>query len=70
MRINDAARLADELRCMNQEKERKLLEAQSKDTSEVSALKGGRKTMIKMEIRIREIETELDAESRRNTDAF
>merc|ERR1712223_2133019 len=58
----DAARLADELRCeqelsMALEKERKLLEAQCKDTgaradeAEVSALKGGRKAMIKMETR-------------------
>merc|ERR1712039_58541 len=77
----DAARLADELRCeqelsMALEKERKLLEAQCKDTgaradeAEVSALKGGRKAMIKMETRIRELESELDAESRRNTDVF
>merc|ERR1712189_109781 len=29
---------------------------------------GGRKAMIKMETRIRELESELDAESRRNTD--
>merc|ERR1711879_437162 len=53
-----------------------LLEAQCKDTgaradeAEVSALKGGRKAMIKMETRIRELESELDAESRRNTDVF
>merc|ERR1711885_33937 len=77
----DAARLADELRCEQElsialEKERKLLEAQCKDTgargdeAEVSALKGGRKAMIKMETRIRELESELDAESRRNTDVF
>merc|ERR1712003_312286 len=77
----DAARLADELRCeqelsMALEKERKLLEAQCRDTgaradeAEVSALKGGRKAMIKMETRIRELESELDAESRRNTDVF
>merc|ERR1712243_248057 len=72
----DAARLADELRCeqdlaMNLEKDRKLLEAQCKDAAtradeaEVNALKGGRKAMIKMETRIRELESELDAESRR-----
>merc|ERR1719325_311793 len=77
----DAARLADELRCeqelsMALEKDKKLLEAQCKDTgaradeAEVSALKGGRKAMIKMETRIRELESELDAESRRNTDVF
>merc|ERR1712244_62223 len=40
------------------------------DEAEVSALKGGRKAMIKMETRIRELESELDAESRRNTDVF
>merc|ERR1712158_238897 len=72
----DAARLADELRCeqelaMNLEKDKKLLEAQCKDAAtradeaEVNALKGGRKAMIKMETRIRELESELDAESRR-----
>merc|ERR1712111_105632 len=75
----DAARLADELRCEQElaialEKDKKLLEAQCKDTgaradeAEVNALKGGRKAMIKMETRIRELESELDAESRRNTD--
>merc|ERR1719361_158268 len=77
----DPARLADELRCeqelaMNLEKDKKLLEAQCKDTgsradeAEVNALKGGRKAMIKMETRIRELESELDAESRRNTDVM
>merc|ERR1712096_295357 len=75
----DAARLADELRCeqdlaMNLEKDKKLLEAQCKDAgaradeAEVNALKGGRKAMIKMETRIRELESELDAENRRNGD--
>merc|ERR1712055_157626 len=75
----DAARLADELRCeqdvaMNIEKDKKLLEAQCKDAgaradeAEVNALKGGRKAMIKMETRIRELESELDAESSRNGD--
>merc|ERR1711874_171051 len=75
----DAARLADELRCgqdvaMTLEKDKKLLEAQCKDAgaradeAEVNALKGGRKAMIKMETRIRELESELDAESRRNGD--
>merc|ERR1712003_455778 len=62
----DAARLADELRCeqdlaMNLEKDKKILEAQCKDAAtradeaEVNALKGGRKAMIKMETRIREL---------------
>merc|ERR1712061_513475 len=40
------------------------------DEAEVNALKGGRKAMIKMETRIRELESELDAESRRNTDVL
>merc|ERR1712168_1672679 len=75
----DAARLADELRAeqdfaMNLEKDRKLLEAQCKDAqsradeAEVNALKGGKKAMMKMETRVRELESELDAESRRNGD--
>merc|ERR1719281_2390660 len=77
----DAARLADELRCEQElaialEKDKKLQEAQCKDTgaradeAEVNALKGGRKAMIKMETRIRELESELDAESRRNNDVL
>merc|ERR1711973_789196 len=76
----DAARLADELRCeqdtaMTLEKDRKLLEAQCKDVqtradeAEVSALKGGKKAMMKMETRIRELESEVDAENRRLGDA-
>merc|ERR1712121_616753 len=75
----DAARLADELHAeqdlaMNLEKDKKLLEAQCKDAAaradeaEVNALKGGRKAMIKMETRIRELESDLDAEGRRNAD--
>merc|ERR1712121_321925 len=75
----DAARLADELRAeqdlaMMLEKDKKLLEAQCKDAAaradeaEVNALKGGRKAMIKMETRIRELESDLDAENRRNAD--
>merc|ERR1719499_2375466 len=54
--------------------DKKLLEAQCKDAAaradeaEVNALKGGRKAMIKMETRIRELESELDAETRRNGD--
>merc|ERR1719516_512024 len=77
----DAARLADELRseqdaAMSLEKDKKLLEAQCKDAAvradeaEVSALKGGRKAMIRMETRIRELESDLDAESRRHADIF
>merc|ERR1711974_483666 len=76
----DAAHLADELRQEQElaqtfEKDRKLLECQAKDMqqrldeSESNALKGGKKAMNKMETRIRELESELDAESRRFGDA-
>merc|ERR1711978_150272 len=76
----DAARLADELRneqdlAQTYEKDRKLLECQAKDMqqrldeAETNALKGGKKAMNKMETRIRELESELDAENRRLSDA-
>merc|ERR1712083_1271833 len=76
----DAARLADELRAEQEnaqglERERKLLEAQAKDMqarlddAEQNALKGGKKAMSKLESRIRELESEMDAESRRLGDA-
>merc|ERR1719430_1019623 len=76
----DAARLADELRgeqevSMALDRDKKLLEAQVKDASarldeaEQNALKGGKKAIAKMETRIRELESEFDAESRRNGDA-
>merc|ERR1712038_2000922 len=76
----DAARLADELRseqdlAQNLERDRKLLEAQVKDLynrcdeAETNALKGGKKAIAKMETRIRELESEVDAESRRFGDA-
>merc|ERR1712027_59199 len=76
----DAARLAEELRgeqdvAQQMEKARKILEAQSKDLqqrldeAETNALKGGKKAMNKMETRIRELESELDAENRRQADA-
>merc|ERR1712122_438539 len=75
----DAARLADELRneqdmAQGFERERKLLECQVKDmqarldNAETNALKGGKKAMNKMEPRIRELESEVDAESRRMAD--
>merc|ERR1719290_265178 len=60
---------------MNLEKDKKLLEAQCKDAgaradeAEVTALKGGKKAMLKMETRVRELESELDAEARRFGDA-
>merc|ERR1712193_533027 len=76
----DAARLADELRgeqdmAQAYEKDRKLYECQLKDMqqrldeAETNALKGGKKAMNKMETRIRELESELDAENRRFADA-
>merc|ERR1739838_283736 len=77
----DAARLADELRgeqdvAADLEKTKKLLEAQCKDAqsradeAEVNALKGGKKAMLKMETRIHELESELDAENRRLADGM
>merc|ERR1711893_537006 len=76
----DAARLADELRAEQDmaqalERERKLLEAQVKDIqsrvdeAQANALKGGKKAMTRMDTRIRELESELDAETRRSSDA-
>merc|ERR1711884_593449 len=76
----DAARLAEELRAeqevaMMLERDKKLLEAQVKDAqarmdeAEQTALKGGKKAVAKMETRIRELESELDAENRRLGDA-
>merc|ERR1711920_1022200 len=73
----DAARLADELRAEQDaaqglERERKLLDAQVKDMqsrvdeAQTQALKGGKKAMTKMDTRIRELESELDAEDRKN----
>merc|ERR1739846_50165 len=76
----DAARLAEELRgeqdiAAGFERERKLLDCQVKDCqtrlddAEANALKGGKKAMNKMETRIRELESEVDAEQRRMGDA-
>merc|ERR1719412_2152695 len=76
----DAAHLAEELRneqklAQSIEKDRKVLEAQAKDMqqrldeAEANALKSGKKAMNKMETRIRELESELDAENRRHGDA-
>merc|ERR1712195_223778 len=77
----DAARLADELRAEQElaqvyERDRKLFECQVKDMqarldeAETNALKGGKKAMNKMEGRIRELESEVDAEARRCGDAI
>merc|ERR1711878_32858 len=76
----DAARLTEELRSEQEaaqglERQRKLLEAQVKDMqckldeAEQNALKGGKKAMGKMDSRIRELESEVDAENRRLNDA-
>ena len=76
----DAARLADELRQEQEvaqvfERDRKLLECQLKDVqqrldeAETNALKGGKKAMNKMESRIRELQSEMDAEQRRFADS-
>merc|ERR1712106_246583 len=76
----DAARLADELRgeqdiSMMLERNIKLLESQVKDAqnrldeAEQNALKSGKKAMAKMDTRIRELCSELDAENRRCADA-
>merc|ERR1711884_154854 len=78
--MTGAARLAEELRAEQDvaagfERERKLLECQVKDCqtrlddAEANALKGGKKAMNKMETRIRELESEVDAEQRRMGDA-
>merc|ERR1711997_689026 len=74
-----AARPADELRqeqdlAQCYEKDRKLLECQVKDCqqrlddAEANALKGGKKAMNKMDTRIRELNSEIDAENRRFAD--
>merc|ERR1712184_167119 len=76
----DAARLADELRTEQElaqvfERDRKLYECQVKDMqgrldeAETNALKGGKKAMNKMETRIRELESEMEAEARRYADS-
>ena len=76
----DAARLAEELRAEQDlasqlERDRKVGEAQVKDLqgrvdeAEMNALKGGKKAMNKMETRIRELESETDAENRRLADS-
>merc|ERR1719175_339279 len=60
---------------LSYEKDRKLYDCQLKDLqqrldeAETNALKGGKKAMNKMETRIRELGSELDAENRRFADA-
>ncbi|XP_011682897.1 myosin-16 isoform X3 [Strongylocentrotus purpuratus] len=78
--IADATRLADELRTEQEhsvqiEKFRKSLEVQIKDMqvrldeAEAAALKGGRRTIEKLEARLRDLEGELEMEARRRSDA-
>merc|ERR1712203_1230948 len=75
----DAARLADELRAeqeeaLNLKRNRSLHEAQVKDMqakldeADMNALKGGKKAMNKLESRIRELQSELEAENRRHAE--
>ncbi|KHJ96159.1 myosin head [Oesophagostomum dentatum] len=76
----DATRLAEELRqeqehSQHNERMRKGLEQQLKemqvrlDEAEAAALKGGKKVIAKLEQRVREVESELDAEQRRYQEA-
>ncbi|WKX94490.1 hypothetical protein Q1695_011624 [Nippostrongylus brasiliensis] len=76
----DASRLAEELRqeqehALHNDRLRKGLEQQLKemqvrlDEAEAAALKGGKKVIAKLEQRVREVESELDAEQRRYQDA-
>merc|ERR1711902_195736 len=79
--LSDTNEQLSDLICQNQEmaqafeKDRKLYECQLKDMqqrldeAETNALKGGKKAMNKMETRIRELESELDAENRRYADS-
>merc|ERR1712029_117381 len=75
----DAARIADELRAeqesaMGLSKGRKLAEIQVKDMrtkldeADVNAPKGGKKAINKLESRIRELQSELEAENRRHAE--
>ena len=72
----DCARLAEELRAEQElavslDRDKKLLDTQVKDAqtrldeAEQNALKGGKKAVAKMETRLRELESEMDAENRR-----
>jgi len=76
----DAARLADELRAeqehaQNQEKMRKSLEVQVKELqvrleeAETNAIKATKKTIAKLEARVKELEVLYDDEARRHGDA-
>ncbi|QQP57772.1 Myosin heavy chain 1, partial [Caligus rogercresseyi] len=75
----DAARLAEELRVEQEtaqlkEKDRRAMEFQVKDMqvkldeAEQLAMKGGRKVVQRLEVKIRELESQLDEEQRRHVD--
>merc|ERR1719232_724018 len=64
----DAARLADELRA-EQEMAQSLEREKRVDEAQTKALKGGKKAMTRMDTHIRELESEMDAENRRNADS-
>merc|ERR1712012_126705 len=64
----DLDEMTNEARLSEDKAARAMVDAARADEAEVSALKGGRKAMIKMETRIRELESELDAENRRHAD--
>ncbi|MBW02090.1 putative uncharacterized protein MYH16, partial [Eschrichtius robustus] len=77
--MTDAARMAEELRqeqdhCMHLEKVKKNYEVTIKDLqakmeeAEQLALKGGKRTVTKLEARIKELETELDGEHKQQVE--
>ncbi|XP_012494347.1 PREDICTED: LOW QUALITY PROTEIN: myosin-7-like [Propithecus coquereli] len=77
--MTDAARMAEELRqeqdhCMHLEKIKKNYEVTIKDLqakmeeAEQLALKGGKRMIIKLEARIKELETELDGEQKQHVE--
>uniref|UniRef100_A0A8C0NDR6 Myosin-16 n=1 Tax=Canis lupus familiaris TaxID=9615 RepID=A0A8C0NDR6_CANLF len=77
--MTDAARMAEELRqeqdhCMHLEKIKKNYEITIKDLqakmeeAEQLALKGGKRTIMKLEARIKELETELDGEQKQHVE--
>uniref|UniRef100_A0A8C3YJ31 Myosin heavy chain 16 n=1 Tax=Catagonus wagneri TaxID=51154 RepID=A0A8C3YJ31_9CETA len=77
--MTDATRMAEELRqeqdhCMHLEKIKKNYEVTIKDLqakmeeAEQLALKGGKRTIMKLEARIKELETELDGEQKQHVE--
>ncbi|XP_065820913.1 myosin heavy chain, fast skeletal muscle-like [Labrus bergylta] len=79
--ITDAAMMAEEMKkeqdtCAHLERMKKNLEVTVKDLqhrldeAENLAMKGGKKQLQKLEARVRELETELEAEQKRSSDAI